>query len=121
MGDCSVVDEDVDSSDLLFNLSNHALHVGRNRYIRLKRDCLPSYSSDFAANCIRGVGSLTVVHGDISTSPSQRDGDGGSDPATASSHKRNSISEFFHGFMLGFVLCPVNPSGPHNPHPLLLP
>src|ERR1700746_1384038 len=76
MGDCSVVDEDVDSSDLLLDPSNHALHVGSNRYIRLKRDCLPSYSRTFAANGIRGVGSLTVVHGDISTSRSQRDGDG---------------------------------------------
>src|SRR5580765_2449292 len=103
MGDCSVVDEDVDSSDLLLDLSNHALHVGSNRYISLKRDCPPSYSSNFAANCIRGVRSLTVVHGDISTSPSQCDGDGGSDPATASSHKSNSIPEFFHGFMLRFV------------------
>ena len=68
---------------------------------------------------ICGVGSLTVVHGDIGTSTSQRNCACGSDSATAASYKGDSILQIFHGFILQFVLCPVNPSAPHNPHPLL--
>src|SRR5438874_8657932 len=76
---------------------------------------------DFAIDGIGGIGSFTVVHSDIGTSLSECDSDCGSDSATAASYKGDSILQIFHGFILRFVLCPVNPSAPHNPHLLLSP
>ncbi len=76
---------------------------------------------DFAIDGIGGIGSFTVVHSDIGTSLSECDSDCGSDSATAASYKGDSILQIFHGFILRFVLCPVNPSAPHNPHLLLTP
>jgi hypothetical protein len=70
MGDCSVVDEDVDASDLRLNLRDHALHFGGDGHVSLNRYRLPSHPGDFGTHRIRGVGTLTEVHGDIGTSTS---------------------------------------------------
>jgi hypothetical protein len=86
-----VVDEDADATKVCLNLCGHAPHVGGDRHIRLNRDCLPSHPGDFGADCIRSVGTLTVVNGDIGTSLSQCDCDCGPDAATSSSNKSNSI------------------------------
>jgi hypothetical protein len=81
---------------LRFNLCDHALHFDGDGHVSLNRDCLLSDFPDFAADSIRSVGTLTVVNGNFGTSASQRHSDGGSDPATASRHKSNSIPEVFH-------------------------
>src|SRR5580704_15985101 len=119
MGDCSVVDEDVDPSDLRLNLRDHALHFGGDGHVSLNRYRLPSHPCDLTADGL--CGSLTVVHSDIGTSLSECDCNCGSDSATAARNKNDSILQIFHGFILRFVLCPVNPSAPHNPHSLLSP
>ncbi len=106
MSDTRVVDEDADPSDLRLNLSDHALYFGGDGHVRLNRDCLPSHPGDFGTHRIRGVGTLTVVNGDIGTSFSQCDGDCGSDSATAASYKGNSIPEVFHGV----IVCAVKPT-----------
>jgi hypothetical protein len=91
MSDSSVVDEDADAAKVCLDLCRHAPHVGGDRHIRLNHDCLPSHPGDFGTDCIRSIGTLTVVNGDIGTSLSQCDCDCGSDSATSSSNKSNSI------------------------------
>ena len=86
-----MLDEDVDPSDLRLNLRDHALHVGGDGHVSLNRDRLPSHPRDFGTHRIRGVGTLTVVNGDIGTSTSQRDGDCGSDFPAAASDKSSPL------------------------------
>jgi len=66
----------------------------------LNRDRLPPCPGDFATDRIRSVGSFAVVHSDMRTSASQRNGDCGTDSATPASHESNSISEVFHGVIV---------------------
>ena len=100
MSDCSVVDENVDASDVRLGFRDHALHVGGDGHVGLNRDCLSSHPGDFGADRIRGVGTLTEVHGDIGTSPSHCDCNSGSDSATAASYKSNSILQVFHAVIV---------------------
>jgi hypothetical protein len=100
MGNGCIVHKDVDAAEFGFNVCDHALDIRGDRHIGLHRDCRASQAHDFATHAICSVGSLTVIHGDIRASPSQRDGDCGSDSSTAASHKSNSIPEVFHGVIV---------------------
>ena len=106
MGNRRIVYEDVDAAEFRFNIRDHALHVGGDRYIGPHCYCLASRAHDLATHAIRSVGSFTVVHSNIGTSRSQCDCDCCSDSATAARHKGDSILQVFHGFILRFVLCP---------------
>jgi hypothetical protein len=100
MGNSCIVNENVDPTKVRLNVRDHAPHLYGDRHIGLNRDCLPPHLADCATDSICSVGSFAVVHGDMGTSPSQRDGNCGSNSATAASHKSNSIVQVFHGVIV---------------------
>src|ERR1039458_650816 len=95
-----VVHEDADATKVRLNLCDHAPHVSGDRHVRLYRDCLPPHPSNFGTDCIRSVGTLTIVNGDIGTSLSQCDCNCGSDSPTPASDKSHSIPKVFHGVIV---------------------
>src|SRR5262249_33294992 len=70
-GDCRVVDEDVDTAEGIFDLSDHAIYIGAHRNVRLNRKSFSSKCCDLAAYRRSSVRSVEVVDGDVCTSPSQ--------------------------------------------------
>src|SRR5580704_2789179 len=109
MGDCRIVDEDVDATKVRFDLCYHALHIGDHRHIGPYRDGLSSHPGDFGTDCMRSVGTLTVGNGDIAAGPSQCDCDCGSDSSTAASHKGHSIRQVIHSIIVCGVTAPNHP------------